>query len=71
MEKVLKRILCGLACVGLSFSAVLGLMCALALFAYEDGTWLFRVGVALIILALFIQGFTSGGDNNSEAKSAD
>lgn len=68
---VLKRILSGIVYVGMTFATLFGLMMALAMFAYEDGTWLFRLGAALIILALFIQGYTSGGDNNSEAKSAD
>lgn len=68
---VLKRVFHGVVYVGMTFATLFGLLMALAMFAYEDGNWLFRLGATLIILAVFIQGYTSGGDDNSEVKSAD
>ncbi|WP_418041087.1 hypothetical protein [Paenibacillus xylanilyticus] len=68
---VFKRIVYGVVYVGMTFATLFGLLMALAMFAYEDGTWLFRIGAALIIVALFIQGYTSGGGTNSETKTAD
>jgi len=68
---VLKRILNGIAYVGVTAATLYGLMLWIILLANSGNTWLTRIGFALIILALFIQGYTSGGDNNSEAKSAD
>lgn len=68
---VFNRILLGIVCVGLTSATLCGLFLWIVILADNENTWLTRFGVTLIILALFIQGYTSGGDDNSEAKSAD
>lgn len=68
---VFKRVLSGIVYVGFTAATLYGLFLWIVLLANNENTWLARLGWALIILALFIQGYTSGGDNNSEAKSAD
>ncbi|WP_339306852.1 hypothetical protein [Paenibacillus sp. FSL R5-0519] len=68
---VFNRILLGIVCVGLTSAALCGLFLCIGVLADNENTWLTKLGVVLIIIALFIQGYTSGGDNNSETKSAD
>ncbi|WP_434750210.1 hypothetical protein [Paenibacillus amylolyticus] len=67
---VFNRILLGIVCVGLTSATLCGLFLWIGILADSEYTWLTKLGVALIILALFIQGYTSGGDDHSETQRA-
>lgn len=69
--KTLKRIINATVYVGIVAAACFGLTIAIGSIVNAGNSPLFRIGLVLILAALFIQGYTSGGDDNSEAKSAD
>lgn len=69
--EVVKRIINAMIFVGLVVTACFGIILAIGLIMNADNSPLFRVGIVLIFAGLFAQGYAIGGDNNSEAKSAD
>ncbi|KAA8750175.1 hypothetical protein [Paenibacillus sp. UASWS1643] len=69
--KTFKRIINATIYVGLVAAACFGLTIAIGSIMNVGNSPLFRIGLVVILAALFIQGYTSGGDGDSEAKTAD
>lgn len=69
--KTFKRITNATIYAGLVTAACFGLTIAIGSIMNAGNSPLFRIGLVLILGALFAQGYALGGDNNSEAKNAD
>lgn len=68
---VFKRMLNGIFTVGAYVAVWMGLMIAVSVFTGGDYSTLFRIIFGALVVLGFVQGYLSGGDGNSEAKSAD